>query len=293
MTEEQASSGVQAPAAGGQGEGAQPQGQQAEPQGQQAPQPATQQPQGQEPSGQTPGEQAGQQPQQEVQIPLNVVTALRDEVQTRNNTISELQAQVEQFKLMQQMGGQRPGQQPQEQQAQDQQPDDPLSGMRDDDIVSVQDVRKILSTLQTQAPPTAEFEKMIQPLSHEMAKIQVQMRDPDYETTIKTHLPEMINSNPAIRGMIEHAPNKLLAALSIAQMNPKFQQAQQQAPGQEQQQQQPDILSDLQKIIENAAQPGTPASQGGSGAMQGYDRFKNMDDKDFDAEVQRVLSGTG
>lgn len=293
---DQASPGVSAPAAGGQpavaqpGNG-QPAGQPVQPSGQ----PAAQQSQ---PAGQ-PAQPAGRpaaQPAQDVRVPLNVVTALRDEVQNGKTQISELKQQLQQAMMMQNMAFSQqqsaPGgpQAPVVQQPA-QQPAEMFSGLEDDDLISVAEMRQFMKSMK---PP--DIQGAIQPINQELARIQVHMRDPNYENTIRTYLPEIINVNPAWRTIIENAPNPLVAALAVAQTNPRYQATLQPTgqPAGQPAQQPPDILADLQRIIENAAAPASPASQGGPGAMQGYDRFRpanqgGMNDEDFDREVDRVM----
>jgi len=282
-----AASGVQAPAAGGQGQGtgAQPAGGQ----------PQTPAPQG---TAQQPGAQAqpGQpaQPQGEVAVPLHVVTALRDELSKSKGTAQQLQQQLQQFQAMQMMGGiQQQGNPPPATpgpQAQPQAQPDPLAGLEDTDIVNVKDLKAIVQSLRGNAP---DLSQALGPINATLARMQVQLQDPRYETTIKEFLPEMITSQPFLREMIVRTPNPLLAALSVARMNPRYMQAQQAANGQQPQQpqaQQQDVLADLQRIIENATKPGAPGAMGGGGAISGHDRFRTMSDAEFNAEVNRVLN---
>ena len=279
--------GVQAPAAGEQGQGTGPA---AQPAGQPAATPPAGQPAGQpaaQPGGQ-PATPAGEQKQ--VTVPLSVVEAVRKELSEAKASKTEIEAKLNQLQMMSQMGGfGQPGQpaQPAAPAAQPAQPEDPLSGMEDDELINAKDIRKILQTVQGNRP---DLSKEIEPLHMKIAKIEVQAADPNYEKTIRTYLPEMITVNPVLRDMITRAPNPLAAALTVAKMSPKFVQAQQAAANPANPEPPADILSDLQKIIENATKPGTPGAMGGGGAISGNDRFRTMNDADFDAEVNRVLT---
>ena len=264
--------GVTAPAAGGQDGSGQPAGGQpaqtvVQPGGVQAPQPAQ------------PAEQ------KQVTVPLSVVEAVRRELSDAKASKAEIEAKLTQIQAMQQVGGFQPAQQAQP--SQPAQPEDPLGGMEDDELVNAKDIRKILKAVQ--GNPN-DFRQAIEPLRAEVAKIQLQAMDPNYEQTIRTYLPDMITANPMLREMIVRAPNPLVAALGIARISPRYVQAQQAVKPGELPAPPPDILSDLQKIIENATRPGTPGSMGGGGAISGNDRFRNMNDTDFDAEVNRVLT---
>lgn len=274
-----AASGVTAPAAVGQGQGtgAQPAGGQPQSTPQGAPQPSAQ-------------AQPGQ-PAQEVAVPLHVVTTLRDQLKESKGTTQQLQQQLQQIQAMQMMGGvpqqprpatpePQPGVQPQGH--------DPLAGLEDTDLVTAKELKSIVQSLRGNAP---DLSQALGPINATLARVQVQLQDPHYESTIKEYLPEMITTQPFLREMIVRAPNPLLAALSVARMSPRYMQAQQAANGQQPQPQaqQQDVLSDLQRIIENATKPGAPGAMGGGGAISGYDRFRTMSNAEFDAEVNRVL----
>lgn len=285
-----AQTGVTAPAAGGQ-TGTIGQGQVTQPTGQPAGSPTG--PATATPAGQPASAAA---PIKEVAVPLHVVEAIRNELSDSKKTAGELRGQLEQIKALQQMGGfNAPSQQVQPTApAQSAQPEfkDPFEGVSDGELVTVADVRKMVKTLQA-APQTDGTKQTIANLTQALNKIQLQVQDPQYETTIRTYLPEMITANPGLRELIQRTPNPVMAALAIAKLSPKYQATLNKSaePTSQNPTQPPDILSDLQRIIENAARPGTPASAGGMGAVTGFDRFKTMNDKDLDAEVNRVLSG--
>lgn len=239
-------------------------------------------------------QQQAAQPDQskEITVPLHVVEAVRNELKDTKTQAQTLREQMQQIQALQQFGGGMPQQQQAQSPTQSQTVEDPLSGMEDDDLLSVNDMRKIITQIKTTSTPDPN-------LTNTIAKMQVQMQDPNYETTIRTYLPEMVASQPILREMITRAPNPLAAALSVAKMSPRYiqgnqQQQLQQQGGQQQQGQNTgprDVLSDLQRIIENATKPGNPGAVGGGGAVSGFDRFRNMPDADFDAEVNRVLNG--
>lgn len=268
-------SGVQAPAAGGQSQ------QQSQQSGQAA-----------QPAG------------QDVTVPLTVVQSVRQELQAQKEANQKLQSQVQQFTLSQQMGGIMPTDpqgRPFQQAAPVQGPapqvavSDPFEGMKDEELVEVKHLRGMINSIKGSGQNSQAIQEAIAPLNAMVAKLQLQVQDPQYEATIKTHLPEMLNTNPMWAEMIRRAPNPLMAAHAIAKMAPSYIQSQQQQPagaGGQQPQKPPDILADLGKIIENATRPGNPGQMGGgAGAVSGYERFRNMPDDEFDREVSRVLSG--
>ena len=282
--------GTPAPAAGGQG------------QGQTAPAAVQTNPQGA--PAQAPAPQTVQPPAapQQVTVPLDVVTSVRGELQQAKEQNRQLQARLQTIEMAQQFGGfqQNPVQQPIQQQPVQQaappqgaQTPDPFQGLEDDEIVNVKDLRKIVGSLVQRGAPDAG--KELEPIKQTLAQVMVQLQDPNYEQTIRTYLPDMINGNPYITQMIMRSPNRIMAALAVAKMSPRYasERGQQGQHGQQPivQQQPPDPLVTLQQIIENASRPGSPAQMGGGGAFSGNDRFRSMSDKDFDAEVARVMSG--
>lgn len=260
--------GVSAPAAGGQvgpGQPAQPAGQ-----------PAAQ---GQPGAGGQPV-----QPDHQVQVPLSVVEAVRKELSEAKASKTEIEAKLNQIQAMQQFAPAQPVQpsQPSAAQPAPEPPKDPFEGMDDEELISVKDIRKLSETFKP------DVSQAIAPLKAEIAKIQLQATDPNYEQTIRTYLPEMIAANPMLRDMITRSPNPIVAALGVSRMNPRYVQA---AGGGITPAPSPDPLTALQRIIENATRPGAPGSMGGGGAFSGNDRFRNMNDAEFDAEVNRVLAG--
>jgi len=207
-------------------------------------------------------------PATNVTVPLHVVQTVRQELASEKAARADVEQRLQLFMMQGQ-------QQPPQQQAPP--PEDPLAGMQDDELINVKDLRKLVSNMRPGITP--EIQTTI-------AKLEAKVQDPNYEATIRTYLPDMITAQPTLRDMIARAPNPLHAALTVAKMSPKYQEAQKQpnAP-------RADILNDLQRIIENATKPMSPGSMGGGGAVAGHDRFRTMSDQDFEAEVQRVLSG--
>jgi hypothetical protein len=238
--------------------------------------------------------QAGPEPAQEtpeVKVPLHVVTALRDELSSTKQGRAELESKLHQIESMQrlQQNFQPPPQAPQPAPAQPA-PADPFTGMTDDELMTVQDVKKILNHFQSQQRPP-DIDRIVAPLHKKLAELEVRAQDSNYEKTIRTYLPEMVTQNPMLQGIIANAPNQLAAALAIAKMSPRYIQETHPQSQPKQPEQRQDVLSDLQKIIENASRPSAPGAMGGGGAVSGNDRFAAMDDAALDAEVQRVLNG--
>jgi hypothetical protein len=232
-------------------------------------------------------------------VPLSVVEAIRAELSGSKKTVSDLQSKIDQINAAQKLAGMfgpsgggvqnvsAPAHVPQAAPT----VADPLQGVADGELISAGDLRKILQVVKAQ-PQNDDTRTAIGNITQTLAKIQLQVADPQYESTIRTYLPEMITANPNLIDLIGRSPNRLMAALTIAKMSPGYNAARNAAaapaipPAPP-----PDILSDLQRIIENASKPGAPGSMGGGGAVQGHDRFKSMTDKEFAAEIDRVKNG--
>jgi hypothetical protein len=264
MTDE-AQPGVSAPAAGGQVDG----------------QPADA---GGQPSG-TP-----EQPT-EVQVPLTALNAVRDELKTSKATIADLNQKFQQLQFQQQFQVHQP--------PHPSQVEKPPEGFKnlfpdhdEEELVSVADLNKLAQHI-AQQRQDPQSQQAIDQLNFTIGKMQAQIQDPNYEQTIRTYLPEAINNNPFLANVIQSAPkaNQIQMALAAAKMTSGYQAAQQQQHPNNGQPTQPqmDALAQLQQVIENASKPGNPGQMGGSGAMQGRDRWKSMSDADFNAEVEKVL----
>jgi len=206
---------------------------------------------------------------------VKVVTTIRDELKESKAALKTAQDQLTlyQAQLATGSGGSAP--------AAPAAPEDPFKDMQDADVMTVSDVKKIMAAQGSQGNPT------VKGLQNTVAKLEVMVQDPDYQTTIKTYLPDVIKMNPAIANAIQAAPNQLLTALNYAKMSPAYIAAQNQntPPPQD------DVMAQLNRIIENSEKPGSPSSAGGGGALSSADRFSSMSDEEFDAHMQKVLAG--
>jgi hypothetical protein len=302
---------------------AQPAGQQPVQGGAAQQQPGT--PQVQQPAQQVP--QGGGEAVTKVQVPLSVLQSVegklkesRSEADTLRQQINNITALNQQPQHHQQQAfnpfaPQQPPAQQHQQPAQQQVqpnttdiPDNAFEGYDEQDIPNVKDLKNILKRAIVGAGGGGNAEAVRQALAPVLARletVQTQLNFPDFQNTIQTYLPDMLKLNPGIAEFIKAAPNKAMAALTFARMNPKYIQAQQsgggtpaaegvQTQGQQAQQMPDDPVATLRQIIENSTKPANPGSMGGGqGALQGNDRWKAMSDADFDAEVQRVLQHGG
>lgn len=276
---DQTTPGVAAPAAGGQ-----------VPAGQQPPSPTAQATQPAAPAagseGTTPsGQPAPAAPAQNVTVPVTVVQALRDELNQAKAQAMQYQQQAEVMRAN--AAAWQQNQQYVQPQAPPQQPADPFTGLRDDDVLTVADVKKIVERL----PSAAHAPVVDNDLRLSVMKLEMAQADPQYETTIRTYLPEVLASDPTLRTVIAASPNPLKTALTLARANPKYIMArssqQQSAPGA-----QLSPLDQLSVILNNLEKPGNPGQFGGASVGAGNaGRYAAMSDAEFDAHVKSVKGG--
>ena len=222
----------------------------------------------------------------EVMVPLSVVKALQTEVKETKEQTKTLADQNNLYKTqlgMLQQGGIQPSKPNQTVQV----PENPLTGMDDGDIPTVGDVKKVISTL------GSGNQEEVSRLSGVIAKLEVSVQDPQYETTIREFLPEIINSNPGLYQTIQASPNPLQVALTFAKTNPRYLAAQQLAKGDGDKGEaaKPDIMEQINQIIENVTKPGSPAQAAAGGSVGSASRFTGMTDDEFAAHEAKVLSG--
>ena len=235
-------------------------------------------------SGETKGAQGAEATEQDVQatVPMSVVKALRDEMKGLKESNQTLESQVNLYKTQQQFmqspqGYEAPAKPPEKP------AEDPLNGIGDDDLLTGKQMKNILSGMKQ-----PDMSAALNPINQRLALMEVRAQDPDFENTIKTYLPEIVNSNPSLMAAIRGSENPIATALALAKTAPAYVAAQQQSEGQQPQQ---GILSEIDKIIENASKPGSASQVTGGGATATADRFGSMTDAEFNAHVERVKAG--
>jgi hypothetical protein len=247
--------------------------------------------QGQQGSGNTTDAQGSGEAQstdasKRIEVTADVLRAFRDEIRT-------LKDQNQLYKTQLQMSAQHapaPAQHTmhpqgyQNQGVQNQGTGEIKFDLDDDDVVTGAELKKIVNTLRGSStrPPevNAEIERRI-------AMIELGQEDPQWQNTVKSFLPDVINTNPEIVDMIRVAPNPLKAALMFAKTNPKYAAQVKPKAGATKQD---DLMSQIDKMIENAGKP-TGGKAGSSPATSGASRYDAMSDEELDAHMEKVISG--
>lgn len=218
------------------------------------------------------------QAQPETTVPVNVLTAVRDENKGLKDQIALYQTQLQ---TMQNQPA--PAAAPVPDAAAD-----PLAGISDDDIVSAGQVRAALASAGSQVDPT-----VLANLTNVVSEIQLTQQDANWQQTVKTYLPKMMETDPTILTMIQSQPNQMAQAklaLAFAKSNPEYVAAKATAGGAQPAETAADQIN---RIIENANKPGSVSQAAGAGGATIHpgDKYKAMSDADFDAYVAKVKSG--
>jgi hypothetical protein len=219
---------------------------------------------------------------------VTVVQALRDELQQAKTRAEQVEQQFNVFRAnaatwQANMGGGQPASQP----AAPAPAANPFDGMRDDDVLTVSDVKKIIERLPSASAPVVDNDLKMTVMKLELAQI-----DPQYETTIRTYLPEVLASDPSFRTVIAMSPNPLKTALTLSRTNPKYIAAKAGNGGTPPSGQPMTPLDQLSLILANLEKPGNPGQFGGAPVGAGNaGRFAQMTDEEFDAHVRRVRGG--
>lgn len=247
--------------------------------------------------GETASQEAGtgqtqtndQGPEETRQVPLSALMGVRDELKTYKEKATSLEGQLNNLKMQQRFSQPQPGRGPTQQQQAESDLLESLSDINDDEFVDKKAIAKVVRGLQQRMTQPQGNEEVAN-LRFELAKVQLSSKDPDYEKTIKTYLPEVAMQNPAIEQTLKAMPTKeqqLMAAHAFAMTNPKYQQAKTGTDNTKE-----TLLDQLDKILNNQSKPKNPAGAGGGGSVvDGADRVASMSSEEFDAFKERVKAG--
>ncbi len=214
------------------------------------------------------GDQAGAAGQDDKKVvPLEALQAVREELQEE-----KARAKVMQQMLATYAANQTGGTQSRKEE------DDPLSGMEEDDVLTVKDVRKIVSGL------TETIKAQLRPVLQEVGEAKTASMYKDYSEVLEKYLPEVLKDNPALVQAIRASENPYATAYALAKLNPKYVAAQAGSGDGKK--------SDADKMLENLQKPGTSQQAGqSSGGLSKADHIAKMTDEEFEAHVQEVLRG--
>ena len=279
----------------------QQEGQQTQPQGGGQPQQTQQQPQ----QVQIPDDLQGSAVTNErgTFVPLAVTLDERKKRQELENKVKNLEEQVWLYQInpvqmpnrpvqpQQSQGFQQASpQQPAQPQGQSQQSvSDPLGNMPDDEVVNAGELRRALQGMATQQPQGQQMDdRTWETIGEQM----ISMVKPDFEQIIMGRFRERIQTDPMARQAIMnvHPVLRPFVAYRLG-ANQTPQQAQAGAQGDLSMASGNLSQNQVQRIMTNSAKPIPTSEVAGSQAFSQANRFMNMSDADFEAEIQRVKMG--
>lgn len=217
------------------------------------------------------GQQQGQ-PNQDQNIPLHVLQAIRQENQ-------QLKAEVDRIK------------QQQTQQPQGGDDDDPYKGYDPDDVVTVADIKKIMSK---QSPQKGQEQGQGQqgqpawtPQDIPIMENQIRQKHTDYDNTIQ-QLPNLTNQYPHLLEDIKRSSNPPLTAYAYVKHLLGDQQHQSQG-GQGGNKQ---MAGDADKALKNLERPGSAGKVSGQSAISQTGYFAGMSDEELEQHMAKVKRGS-
>lgn len=215
------------------------------------------------------GQQVEKAADEQVNVPLRVVTALKEELK---QTKAQAKQFSEQLAAFNNQGRQEPAKKEEPAKS-------PLDGLEDSDIVTVADVKKILKS--TSGKNGA--------LTSKLEHLQFSVDHPDYKEAIGK-LGTALKNDPdlaeRIHSDIKGSTNPLATAYNYAKLVSKT--PTQSKAGKSDL----DIMDELETIIANQKKPGSPAQvQGGGGAVSKAEKIKTMTPKEFDEHLERIKNG--
>jgi len=187
------------------------------------------------------------QSQAEVQPEMVPVTALQAERRERQQLQEQNKLLQDHMSLMQANNAPQPAQQ-----------QDEMSGLADDDVLTVGEAKKYLGQIQQSYQTSVE-------------ELRVQQKYSDYNEVVTKYLPEVIQKNPALKATLQNDPNRYELAYYLAQNSDSYRGAKKEAKK----------SAEAQRIIENGQKAGNLSSVGSTSPQSQVSNIKNMSDADF------------
>lgn len=142
-------------------------------------------------------------------------------------------------------------------------PKDDFDGVSEDDVLTVGELKKILSQKENQYQMSLQELKMTQ-------------KHPDYERVVTQYLPEVLKQNPGLRKTLQSSQDYELAYY-LAKNSDAYKAANKQAKKN----------ADAERIVRNANEVGSLSSMGSNSPVNQAKRYKDMSDDDFRKLVNR------
>jgi len=137
-------------------------------------------------------------------------------------------------------------------------PQESVSGLADDDILTVGEAKKYLSQMQQNYQMSVE-------------ELRVQQKYSDYNEVVSKYLPEVINKNPALKSTLQNDPNKYELAYFLAKNNDSYRDANKRTKK----------SAEAQRMVENSNRAGNLSSVGSTAPKSQVTAYKHMSDDEF------------
>jgi hypothetical protein len=144
-------------------------------------------------------------------------------------------------------------------------PKDEFDGVSDEDLVTVKDLKRLLT-------------KKEQEFQMSMEEVRMSQKHPDYADVVTRYLPEVLKQNPSLqRSLVQTKDYEL--AYYLAKNSDGYKSATRKEK----------VNHDAERIVKNSQQSGSLASVGHTSPISEAKRWKEMSDSDFRAAVAKNM----
>ena len=137
-------------------------------------------------------------------------------------------------------------------------PQEPVSNLSDDDILTVGEAKKYISQMQQNYQMSVE-------------ELRAQQKYQDYNEVVSTYLPEVINKNPALKSTLQNDPNKYELAYFLAKNSESYRDANKRTKK----------SAEAQRMVDNSNRAGNLSSVGSTAPKSQVAAYKHMSDDEF------------
>jgi len=193
-----------------------------------------------------PGVVAQDQSQAEVRPEMVPVTALQAERRERQQLQEQNKLLQDHMSLMQANHAPQPA------------PQDEMSGLADDDVLTVGEAKKFLGKIQQNYQTSVE-------------ELRVQQKYTDYNDVVTKYLPDVVQKNPALKDTLQNDPNRYELAYYLAKNSDSFRGDHNEVKK----------SAEAQRIVENGQRAGSLSAVGSTAPQSQVSNVRNMTDADF------------
>jgi hypothetical protein len=151
---------------------------------------------------------------------------------------------------------------------------DPFSGREEDDVITVAEMRRIMSQMSSQ-------------IGGSLGEARLAADKPDYTEVVQTHLPNYLQSNPEMIQVLRSLPPHSRPGLAylFGTLDPNYQAKKNQAKLAK------ETSGDATRIAANKAKPNM-AGKGGGSPLSRAGHYETMDDAELERTISQVKMGS-